>query len=121
MKEIALGDRRYRVIATEQRNGEWLAHAERVDIGDRFGLQFNGTTEHEAIDRVVQWLDWQHEHATALEALQQAEQAYHRTVTGSAFADPLEGPTAIELQKESLDQVEAARRRLDEVRQRRPE
>jgi hypothetical protein len=69
----------------------------------------------------VRWLEWQHEHAAALAALQGAERAYHRTLAGSAFADPSEGPTAIELQKESLEQVEAARTRLDEVRARRPE
>ena len=57
----------------------------------------------------------------ALDALQTAERAYHRTVAGSAFASPSEGPTAMELQKESLDAVEAARIRLDEVRSRKPE
>ena len=46
------------------------------------------------------------------EALQQAQRAYHRTIAGSAFANPTEGPTAIELQRESLDEVEAARLRL---------
>jgi hypothetical protein len=66
------------------------------------------------------WLEWQREHAAALEALQQAQRAYHRTIAGSAFASPTEGPTAIELQKESLDAVEAARVRLDEIRSRRP-
>ena len=67
------------------------------------------------------FLEWQREHAAALEALQQAQRAYHRTIAGSAFAGPSEGPTAIELQKESLDAVEAARIRLDEIRQRMPE
>ena len=66
------------------------------------------------------WLEWQHEHAAALEALQQAQRTYHRTIAGSAFASPAEGPSAIELQKESLDAVEAARVRLDEIRGRRP-
>jgi len=66
------------------------------------------------------WLEWQREHAAALESLQQAQRAYHRTIAGSAFASPTEGPSAIELQKESLDAVEAARVRLDEIRGRRP-
>ena len=57
----------------------------------------------------------------AKSALQQAERSYHRTVAGSAFANPTEGPSAIELQKESLEAVEAARLRLDEVRARRLE
>ena len=67
------------------------------------------------------WQEWQREHAAALEALQQAERAYHRTIAGSAFASSIEGPTALEMQKESLDAVEAARVRLDEVRGRRPQ
>ena len=74
-----------------------------------------------AIERLARWLDWQHEHAAALEALQQAERAYHRTIAGSVFANPTEGPTAIELQKDSLELVEAARIRLDELRSRKPE
>ncbi len=67
------------------------------------------------------WLEWQREHAAALEALQQAQRAYHRTIAGSAFASPTEGPSAVEMQKESLDAVEAARVRLDEIRARQPE
>ena len=59
--------------------------------------------------RLTRWLEWQREHAAALEELQRAEHAYHRTIAGSAFASPTEGPSAIELQKESLDAVEAAR------------
>ena len=67
------------------------------------------------------WLAWQREHTAALEALQQAQRAYHRTIAGSAFASPTEGPTPIELQRESLDLVEAARVRLDAIRARQPE
>ena len=67
------------------------------------------------------WQEWQREHAAALEGLQQAQRAYHRTIAGSAFASPTEGPSAIELQKESLEAVEAARVRLDEIRGRRPQ
>jgi hypothetical protein len=72
-------------------------------------------------DKSERWLEWQREHAAALEALQTAQRAYHRTIAGSAFASPTEGPGAIELQKESLDAVEAARVRLDEIRSRRPD
>ena len=67
------------------------------------------------------WLAWQREHTAALEALQQVQRAYHRTIAGSAFASPTEGPSAAELQKESLDAVEAARVRLDEIRLLKPE
>ncbi len=120
MTETIVGGRRYRIVASH-REGDWIAHAERADTGDHFGIECAAATEAAAVDRVSRWLDWQHEHATALEALQQAERAYHRTVAGSAFASPTEGPSAIELQKESLEAVEAARLRLDEVRARRPE
>ena len=68
-----------------------------------------------------QWNTWQREHTAALESLQQAQRAYHRTIAGSAFASPTEGPTAIELQQESLHVLEAARVRLDEIRARQPE
>ena len=67
------------------------------------------------------WQAWQREHTAALEALQQAQRAYHRTIAGSAFASATEGPSATEIQKESLDVVEAARVRLDEIRARRPD
>ena len=87
--------------------------------GDPFGIECAGASEAEAVDRLTGWLEWQCEHTAALEALQQAERGYHRTIAGSAFAGPTEGPTAIELQKESLAAVEAARVRLDEIRVRR--
>ena len=119
MKQISVGDARYQVIC-EQRDGQWLARAQREETGDPFGIEVSGPTEAEAIARLTRWLEWQSEHAAALEALQQAERAYHRTIAGSAFASPAEGPTAIELQKESLDAVEAARVQLDEVRGRKP-
>jgi hypothetical protein len=111
---------RYRIVSVE-RDGQWIAHAEREDNGDRFGIECAGPTRDAAVDRLTRWLDWQREHAAALEALQLAERAYHRTIAGSAFVGPTEGPSAIELQKESLEAVEAARVRLDEVRARRPE
>ena len=120
MEYITVGAARYRVVCA-QRDGQWLARAERDDNGDPFGVECSGATEQEATARLARWLEWQSEHAAALEALQQAERAYHRTIAGSAFASPMEGPSAIELQKESLDEVEAARVRLDEVRARRPE
>lgn len=108
-------------ILCEQRDGQWVARAVRDDNGDPFGIECSGDTQENAKARLQRWLDWQHEHAAALEALQQAERAYHRTIAGSAFASPSEGPSAIELQKESLEEVEAARLRLDEIRARKPE
>lgn len=120
MKQISVGGVRYRVEATEQ-HGEWMAHAEREDTDQRFGMESVAATEHDAVTRLIRWLQWQHEHAAALEALQAAEHAYHRAIAGSAFANPTEGPTSFEIQKESLDAVESARVKLDEVRARKPE
>jgi hypothetical protein len=115
-----VGGRSFRLV-TEQRGSSWIAHAERADTGDRFGVECAGDTEEDAVARLQRWLGWQDEHAAALEELQRAESAYHRTIAGSAFASTSEGPSPVELQKESLDAVEAARQRLDEVRARKPE
>jgi hypothetical protein len=120
MNDITIGAVGYRIVVVE-RDGQWIAHAERMDNGDRFGIECAGSTEGDAIQRMHRWLEWQHEHSDALAALQVAERAYHRTIAGSAFASPTEGPSPVEMQKESLDAVEAARARLDEIRARRPE
>lgn len=116
--DIAIGDANYELLA-EHRSGRWIAYALRAGTHERFGIECSGETEREALERLTRWLTWQREHSDALTALQHAEQAYHRVLAGSAFAGPDE-PSAVELQKESLDQVEAARLRLDEVRARRP-
>jgi hypothetical protein len=117
--QAIVGDITYEVSALE-RDGRWVASARRSDNGRRFGEERTGPTEPDAVAAMIGWLEWQHEHAAALEALQQAERAYHRTVAGSAFASPTGGPTALELQKESLQHVETVRQQLDEVRARRP-
>ena len=108
-------------IRCAERDGQWVAHAVREDTGDPFGIECAGDTEQEAIERLTRWLDWQKDHAVALEALQQAERAYHRTVSGSAFTSPTEGPTAVEIQRDALAAVERARIELDAVRARKPE
>ena len=53
--------------------------------------------------------------------LQTAENAYHRTIAGSAFASSVEGPTPLERQRDALEVVDAARIRLDGVRAQKPE
>jgi len=108
-------------IKTSQRAGQWVAHAERAENGDRFGIECSGATAQDAADRLRRWIDWQAEHSAALAALQAAESAYHRTIAGSAFASPTEGPSPVEMQKDSLNALETARVRLDEVRARKPE
>jgi hypothetical protein len=120
VKHVSIGAARYRLVCVE-RDGRWLAHAEREDTGDPFGIECGGANEAEAMGCLTRWLEWQREHAAALEDLQGAERAYHRTIAGSAFASVTEGPSAIELRKESLDALETARVRLDEMRARRPE
>ena len=108
-------------IKASPRDRDWIAYAENVATGDRFGIECAGSTEREAVERLTRWLEWQADHTAALRAMQTAENAYHRTIAGSAFANAVEGPSPTELQKESLDALEAARVRLDEVRNRRPE
>ena len=108
-------------IETSERDGQWIARARNDETHHPFGIECAGQTQSEAVDRLTRWLDWQREHSAALEALQNAERAYHRTIAGSAFASPVEGPNPTELQKESLDAVEAARVHLDEIRGRKPE
>jgi hypothetical protein len=103
------------------REATWVAWAERVADGARFGVECEAANEAEAAARLTAWLDWQAEHAAALAALQQAERGYHRTIAGSAFASAAEGPSTIEMQTEGLKTVEAARLRLDEIRARKPE
>jgi hypothetical protein len=117
MKLVSIGEARYQIIAVE-REGYWVAYAERGEPGKPFGIECSGDTETDAVERLSRWLGWQNEHQTALEALQAAERAYHRTIAGSAFASPTEGPSAAERQ---LDVLEAARVTLDDVRARKPE
>ena len=120
MKRVSIGSVSVRVVAIE-REGRWVAHAEREETARPLGIECIGDTETDAVESLCRWLEWQYEHQTALEGLQAAERAYHRTIAGSAFARPKEGPSAAELQKESLDLLEAARVRLDDVRARKPE
>jgi hypothetical protein len=117
---ITIGASTYRIVIVE-RDRQWVAQAVRADSGERFGTECGGASAAEAAERMTRWLEWQHDHAAALDDLQRAEQAYHRTIAGSAFSSPVEGPSAIEMQKESLEALEAARVRLDEIRARRPD
>ena len=107
-------------IETVERDGQWVARA-RNETGDVFGIECAAATAADATARLTRWLDWQREHATALDALQQAEHAYHRTIAGTAFAGVVEGPGPMELQKAALQAIEDARVRLDDVRSQKPE
>ena len=116
--DLTLGPNTYSLRTTEQA-GQTTAHAVRVDTGDRFGIDVTGGSEPEALDKLTRWLEWQYEHTQALEALQQAERGYHRAVADAAFAIAHDA-NAVDGSKASLEQVDAARKALDEVRGRRP-
>jgi hypothetical protein len=118
--DVTAGGRSYSVVA-ERRASDWLARAQRADNGDPFGVECAGASEGEATTRMVLWLEWQSEHASALDSLLQAERVYHRLVAGTAFSAAADRATPTELHNDALDAVEAARIRLDDIRSRRPE
>lgn len=64
--------------------------------------------------------EWQRAHAAALAQLQDAQRAYHRAVAATAFQAAADEPSAEEMCRASLDALDAARIKLDEVRGRRP-
>ena len=107
-------------LTSEARPDGWIARADLAATGERFGIECAGTSEVEALDRLRAWLEWQQEHAAALETLQRAEHSYHRAVVGGAFGASSEGLPVAETSQASLDDVDAARVRLDEVRARKP-
>jgi hypothetical protein len=108
------------LIEVVERDGQWTAIARREDSGDRYGPSISAATPNEAVGQLIGWIDWQREHASALEALQAAEVAYQRIVASSAFYAGPEGPPPAEVERDALARLEEARVRLDEVRQRRP-
>ena len=118
MKQLSFGGVAFRLRSMES-GGAWVAFAERLDDGARFGIEWSGASEDEAFARLAAWLTWQHEHAEALAALQNAEGDYHRTIAGSAFG-AAGGPENAML-TDGLNAVAAARVRLDAIRARRPE
>jgi len=72
------------------------------------------------VSRSEAFAAWQREHTTALAELQEAQRAYHRTVAATAFAGAADEPSAEEMRRASLDALDAARIRLDDVRARKP-
>ena len=103
-------------LTAVRENGHWMAWAERLGSGDRFGIEVTAPTSDEALARLGRWLEWQHEHTGALGALQEAQRAYHRAVTERAFGRQ----DGSDRTWDSLELVERARARLDDVRARRP-
>ena len=120
MVRISIRDVVFRILAIK-RDGHWTARAEHDESARPFGIECSGPTETSAVDRLTRWLEWRSAHGAALDALQQAERAYHRTIANGAFADRTEGPIAVERRQESLGVVDAARARLDDIRAQQPE
>lgn len=119
MTEVTVGGRRYRIDARCE-SSQWCARAIRVDTGDPFGVEATGASEQAAIERLVAWLTWQHDHASALDALQAAERAYHKVIADSAFSGTGDRTQNGGTRQAALQQVDAARQRLDAVRDRQP-
>jgi hypothetical protein len=115
--EITVGPATYRLVTVE-RDAQFIASAVRVDTNERFGIETTAADPEGAQRRLAAWLEWQHEHTQALEALQQAERAYHRAMAGAAFASPEDDSS--EAARLSLESVNVARAQLDDVRARRP-
>ena len=113
---IQIGDTAYTLV-TSHASGQCTAYAVRVDNSERYGIEVTASTEWEATSRLTRWLEWQGEHARALEALQEAERAYHRAVASAAFAG---ADAQIVETKPSRAAMDAARNNLDDVRARRP-
>jgi hypothetical protein len=106
----------YRVQLTED-EGIWVATARRLDSGDTFGPPIPADRAEEAADQLARWLQWQHAHAAALQALQSAESTYHR-LSADRFAAATE--TDRMALRAALAEIDERRRDLDEVRARRP-
>jgi hypothetical protein len=115
---LTAGRTAYRLIAVE-RDGYWTAYAERVEDAARFGIDVTADSAEEARRRLASWLEWQHAHMEALTALRDAERLYHRALAGAAFGTVEPSPVNGEVTA-SLERVNDARSRLDDVRGRRP-
>jgi hypothetical protein len=114
---VQFGHTSYRLLTREQ-SGSFVAYACRGESPERFGVETTAASADEAMAKLTRWLEWQHQHTEALDQLQEAERAYHRTIAGAAFTDDQVGPDAAK--KQALDAVTAARNLLDDVRARRP-
>ena len=111
---FALG---FKLQVTED-DGVWVATARRQDTGDAFGPPVPGDRADEAADRLASWLEWQRAHTTALQALQSAENTYHR-LAADRFVNPSEDARRAAV-REALVRVDDLRRELDAVRGQKP-
>jgi len=120
MPMLTVGDRTFS-IRTVEKNASWRAHAVSLEHGDRFGVELVAPTEAEAIDRMRRWLEWQHEHVSALAELRSAERAYHRSIADEAFSTGDHAAVSEQARRAALDRIESARVKLDEVRTHQPQ
>ena len=70
-------------------------------------------------DARAKWVGWQHAHQQALEALQEAEAAYHRLMAEQAFGRGDDEPARAR-RIETIARLDDLRVRLDEIREQRP-
>lgn len=115
--ELTIGSTDYR-LTSDDRNGRIVTYAVRLDNGDRFGIEVNGTSVEDTQSTLARWLQWQYEHSQALATLQQAERVYHKAMAGAAFGATPE--SAAEESRSAVEAMNEARTRLDEIRLRRP-
>lgn len=115
--ELTIGSTDYR-LHSDDRNGRIVTYAVRLDNGDRFGIDVNGTSVEDTQSTLARWLQWQYEHSEALATLQQAERVYHKAMAGAAFGTTPEA--AAEESRTAVEAMNEARTRLDEIRLRRP-
>lgn len=118
-KTVTIGGAPFTIEAAA-RDDVWQATARGAD-GERFGPEVTDRDRDRAVARMERWLAWQRDHDEKLHALQEAEQRYHRTIAGSAFAATANGTSATELQADALRRLERARLALDAVRAQKPE
>lgn len=104
-------------LVTSARQQQWTAHACRGESNERYGLEVTAASEDDARERLTRWLKWQHEHTAALDALQQAEKAFHRAVASAAFSSSEVQSAEARPARAAMD---AARNALDDIRARRP-
>jgi hypothetical protein len=107
----------YSIHLTED-EGVWVASARRLDTGDSFGPPVAGDGADEATELLARWLEWQHAHTLALQALQAAESDYHR-LAADRFALVHDGNRRAAI-REALVRVDDLRRELDDVRGQKP-
>jgi hypothetical protein len=105
----------FRVSVIQDASCVWRARAHRLDNGDAFGSPSVADSADEAVAELVRWLLWQRDHTAALSSLQAAAAAYHRLAVQTFAGDSSAQRTDLQ---DALVSLDAARRTLDAVRER---